>query len=119
MSCVVYKTAAGSLFGLVHGDAMGKPVEFRSYEEIVAVFGAGGPSRLPQPALVTDDTQMALAVAWALHDVPDADPQRLTAALVGRFVAWLYPLRMLIARPPATVPSSPDASRAPIARPGR
>jgi len=95
---VVIQTAAGSLFGLAYGDAMGRPVEFRGYDEIVAVFGPGGPTSLPEPALVTDDTQMALAVAWALRDVPDPDPQRLAAALTQRFVAWLY---------------SPDNNRAP------
>lgn len=91
-------TAAGSLFGLAYGDALGRPVEFRRYREIVAVFGPGGPTMLPEPALVTDDTQMALAVAWALRDVPTPDPAGLAAALTQRFVTWLY---------------SPDNNRAP------
>jgi ADP-ribosylglycohydrolase len=98
MGALVSKTASGSLFGLAYGDALGRPVEFRGYREIVAAFGAGGPTELPEPALVTDDTQMALAVAWALLDVPDADPSRLAAALTRRFVTWLY---------------SPDNNRAP------
>jgi ADP-ribosylglycohydrolase len=92
------QTAAGSLFGLAYGDAMGRPTEFRGYDEIVAVFGAGGPTSLPDPALVTDDTQMALAVAWALHETPEADPHRLASALTRRFIAWLH---------------SPDNNRAP------
>ena len=91
-------SAAGSLFGLAYGDALGRPVEFRGYHEIVAVFGSRGPTVLPEPALVTDDTQMALAVAWALRDTPGPDPARLAAALTQRFVAWLY---------------SPDNNRAP------
>jgi ADP-ribosylglycohydrolase len=91
-------TAAGSLFGLAFGDALGKPVEFRRYQEIVAVFGPGGPTELPDPALVTDDTQMALAVGWALHDATTIEPEPLAAELTTRFVAWL---------------GSPDNNRAP------
>jgi ADP-ribosylglycohydrolase len=41
---------------------------------------------------------MALKVAWALHEVTDADPRRLASALAHRFVAWLV---------------SPDNNRAP------
>lgn len=95
---LVTQTAAGSLFGLAYGDAMGKPTEFKPYKAIVKTFGPGGPRTLPQPALVTDDTQMALAVAWALRDNPDPDPQSLAASMVERFVAWLH---------------SPDNNRAP------
>jgi ADP-ribosylglycohydrolase len=56
-----------SLFGLAFGDALGKPTEFRSYDDIVATFGPRGPRDLPPGALVTDDTQMGLAVANALE----------------------------------------------------
>jgi ADP-ribosylglycohydrolase len=55
------------LFGLAYGDSLGKPTEFLTYEEIVAVHGPRGPRVLAgQPALVTDDTQMMLAVGEAL-----------------------------------------------------
>jgi ADP-ribosylglycohydrolase len=81
---------AGSLFGLAYGDAMGAPTEFRTVAEITARYGPAGPRDLPGSgiALVTDDTQMALAVADALT-VPEA----LTAAsfeppLRGRFLQW-------------------------------
>jgi ADP-ribosylglycohydrolase len=61
--------ASGSLFGLAYGDALGRPTEFLSVPQIVQRYGPDGPRDLPgDPALVTDDTQMALAVAWALHD---------------------------------------------------
>ncbi len=61
------RNAAGSLFGLAYGDALGKPTEFSDYPTIVAAYGAGGPRELVgEPALVTDDTQMALAVGESL-----------------------------------------------------
>jgi ADP-ribosylglycohydrolase len=65
-----YDLVAGSLYGLAYGDALGKPTEFLSFDEITARYGAGGPRDLPPDphgvARVTDDTQMALAVADAL-----------------------------------------------------
>jgi ADP-ribosylglycohydrolase len=95
------RTASGCLFGMALGDALAAPTEFiRSVEEIEAKWGPGGPAR-PEgnPALVTDDTQMALAVGEAL-----AQAERpYTSATVEKplrdaFVAWMV---------------SPDNTRAP------
>lgn len=92
-------TASGSLFGLAYGDALGKPTEFLTVAQIRARYGEAGPRELVGwPALVTDDTQMALAVGWALRDAPRADPQILTTRLRERFLSWA---------------SSPDNNRAP------
>jgi ADP-ribosylglycohydrolase len=84
----------GSLYGLAYGDALGKPTEFLSVAEIEARFGPGGPRDLPglRYALVTDDTQMALAVADGLLVAMEKGP--LTAATFeppvrGRFLRWL------------------------------
>ncbi|MFK3980121.1 ADP-ribosylglycohydrolase family protein [Micromonospora sp. NPDC050397] len=91
--------ASGSLFGLAYGDAFGKPTEFMTVAEIETRYGPGGPRDLPgNPALVTDDTQMALAVGWALHDAPDATPEALEPLLRARFLDWA---------------ASPDNNRAP------
>jgi ADP-ribosylglycohydrolase len=104
------KTATGSLYGLAYGDALGRPTEFMGYDQIVARHGQGGPTDLPEPPLVTDDTQMALAVARALRAVnmpgqagvdtptPAATLDALTERLTGEFVTWLH---------------SPDNNRAP------
>ncbi|NUP46221.1 MAG: ADP-ribosylglycohydrolase family protein [Catenulispora sp.] len=86
-------SATGSLFGLAYGDSMGKPTEFRRFEEIVREYGPAGPSDLPEGALVTDDTQMALAVAEALLEQPagrDPEPEPLIASLTKHFVAWAH-----------------------------
>ncbi|WBB77139.1 ADP-ribosylglycohydrolase family protein [Micromonospora sp. WMMD1128] len=83
------RRAAGSLFGLAYGDALGKPTEFLTVSEIVRRYGPAGPRELVgDPALVTDDTQMALAVAWALHDAPAYTPEAVEPLLRQRFVDW-------------------------------
>ncbi|MFF0466297.1 ADP-ribosylglycohydrolase family protein [Micromonospora zamorensis] len=91
--------ASGSLFGLAFGDALGKPTEFLTVAEIQHRYGPTGPRELSgEPALVTDDTQMALAVAWALHEAPSLTPEAVEPLLRQRFLAWAV---------------SPDNNRAP------
>ncbi|MFG3581792.1 ADP-ribosylglycohydrolase family protein [Micromonospora chersina] len=93
------RRAAGSLFGLAYGDALGKPTEFLTVTEIVRRYGPAGPRELTgDPALVTDDTQMALAVAWALHDAPAFTAEAVEPLLRRRFLDWAI---------------SPDNNRAP------
>ncbi|MEU5945487.1 ADP-ribosylglycohydrolase family protein [Micromonospora sp. NPDC047465] len=83
------RRAAGSLFGLAYGDALGKPTEFLTVAEIVRRYGPAGPRELAgHPALVTDDTQMALAVGWALHDAPALTPEAVEPLLRQRFLDW-------------------------------
>ncbi|MFJ8577428.1 ADP-ribosylglycohydrolase family protein [Micromonospora sp. NPDC093277] len=93
------RRASGSFFGLAYGDALGKPTEFLTVAEIVRRYGPAGPRELTgDPALVTDDTQMALAVAWALHDAPAYAPEAVEPLLRRRFLDWAV---------------SPDNNRAP------
>lgn len=82
---------AGSLYGLAFGDALGRPTEFLTIDEIDEEFGPAGPNDLlDDPTLVTDDTQMALAVAWALHGVDRYTADVLEPRLRERFVAWAH-----------------------------
>lgn len=93
------RRAAGSLFGLAYGDALGAPTEFLTVAQIEERYGGGGPRELVgDPAPVTDDTQMALAVAWALHEADGPTPQLLEPLLRKRFIDWSL---------------SPDNNRAP------
>jgi ADP-ribosylglycohydrolase len=79
----------GSLYGLAYGDALGKPTEFMSMSEIIAAYGPSGPVSLEgKPALVTDDTQMALAVAWSLCEAQSLTPAGVEPGLRARFLAW-------------------------------
>ena len=94
---------AGSLFGLAYGDALGKDTEFIPVAEIQRRYGPDGPSELPEPALVTDDTQMALAVGEGLVEVlgdtqHPLTPDALAPVWSRRFVEWAH---------------SPDNNRAP------
>jgi ADP-ribosylglycohydrolase len=80
---------------LAYGDALGAPTEFMTVAEIEQRYGAGGPRDLDgDPALVTDDTQMTLAVARALVGGRDG----LAESLRDHFVRWW---------------ESPDNNRAP------
>jgi ADP-ribosylglycohydrolase len=74
---------------LAYGDSLGKPTEFQEYAQIVARYGPEGPRRLEgEPALVTDDTQMALAVGEALLEVRTVTPATLEPVLRRRFLEW-------------------------------
>jgi ADP-ribosylglycohydrolase len=84
------RAASGSLFGLAYGDSLGRPTEFLDYGSIVATYGVAGPRELTgDPARVTDDTQMALAVGEALLEAPTLTPEALEPVLRRNFVAWL------------------------------
>ncbi|MEU9186568.1 ADP-ribosylglycohydrolase family protein [Streptomyces sp. NPDC048484] len=104
--------AAGSLFGLAIGDAMGYPTEFLNMAQIAAKFGSWREMGLPLSegdiVRVTDDTQMALAVGEALVEAGAGEPgtrgrtrgagptaaaltpATVEAALRKHFVAWLH-----------------------------
>jgi ADP-ribosylglycohydrolase len=78
------------MFGLAFGDALGGPTEFLTVAQIEGRYGLGGPRELEgDPVLVTDDTQMTLAVASALHEMPNPDSQALSESLRQAFVEWL------------------------------
>jgi ADP-ribosylglycohydrolase len=84
------RRCAGTLFGLAFGDALGAATEFLDVERILARFPPDGPRDLTgDPARVTDDTQMALAVGEALLAVTAPyTPSLLEPALRKTFVQW-------------------------------
>lgn len=91
--------ASGCLFGLAYGDALGKPTEFMTIEQIDQRYGPTGPRELVgDPALVTDDTQMTLAVGRAVLEACDPTPDVLEPLLRRAFLDWA---------------ASPDNNRAP------
>ncbi|GHE82033.1 hypothetical protein GCM10017786_10890 [Amycolatopsis deserti] len=90
--------ATGSLLGLALGDALGAPTEFQQVPSILATHGPWREMDLLAPvAWITDDTQMALAVARAAVQ-GELEPERFEPPLRAAFVAWLR---------------SPDNNRAP------
>jgi len=81
---------AGALFGLAIGDALGAEIEFLTLDTIRYRHPPNGPLEPPgDPARVTDDTQLALAVAEALIAAPKPlAPSSLADALCTAFKAW-------------------------------
>ena len=82
--------ARGALLGLACGDALGRPVEFRSPAQRADDHGTlremvgGGTHRQPA-GTVTDDTDLMLRLAESLVDRGGFDPEDVGE----RFVAWL------------------------------
>lgn len=86
----IENNAKGCLLGLACGDALGRPVEFKSAERIASQHGTVtemlGHGTHGQPAgTITDDTEMALCIAESLVDRRGFDP----ADVAERFVDWL------------------------------
>jgi ADP-ribosylglycohydrolase len=79
--------ASGCLFGLALGDSLGGQTEFLTIDAIVSRFPPDGP--LEPTGLVTDDTQMALAVGEALLDLAGSyAPGSVEQSLRKTFVNW-------------------------------
>ncbi|MCM1976142.1 ADP-ribosylglycohydrolase family protein [Streptomyces sp. G1] len=92
MTARTHKLAAtGSLIGLALGDAMGFPTEFNDVPSILAKSGPWREMDLPERAIVSDDTQMTLAVGKGLRTAMDRGvlaPKRLERPLREEFVDW-------------------------------
>lgn len=84
------RRSSGCLFGLAFGDALGAVTEFLYVDEILHRFPPHGPQEpMGNPARVTDDTQMTLAVGEAL--VKSAQPfsaESLESSLRQAFGEW-------------------------------
>jgi ADP-ribosylglycohydrolase len=88
------QSASGCLFGLAYGDALGAPTEFLTIRQIHRRFGEDGPRDLHgTPALVTDDTQMTIAVAEGLLSAlehPPFTPDLVLWRWRRHFIDWLH-----------------------------
>ncbi|WP_226486410.1 ADP-ribosylglycohydrolase family protein [Streptomyces parvulus] len=85
------RAATGALMGLALGDALGFPTEFSDVPAILAKCGPWREMRLPDPALVTDDTQMTLALGKGLRTAMDRGvltPWGMAEPVRREFIAW-------------------------------
>ncbi|MER6773462.1 ADP-ribosylglycohydrolase family protein [Streptomyces bacillaris] len=95
------QAATGSLTGLALGDALGFPTEFNDVPSILAKCGPWRGMELPTPAIVTDDTQMTIALGRSIRTAMDSGlltPERMVDPVRREFIAWYH---------------SPDNNRAP------
>lgn len=81
---------AGAMYGLALGDALGRDTEFMKLPAIRKRYGAHGYMPLPHPALFTDDTQMSLAVSYALESARSLTPRELVRTLTNEFIHWKH-----------------------------
>ncbi|WP_411106294.1 ADP-ribosylglycohydrolase family protein [Streptomyces sp. cmx-4-9] len=87
------RAATGALVGLALGDALGFPTEFNDVPSILAKTGPWREMALPRPAVVTDDTQMTLALARGIRTAAghgSVTPARLAGPVREEFVAWYH-----------------------------
>ncbi len=93
----------GCLLGGAIGDALGAPVEFRRYEQIIMEYGEGGVTTLIAPkgekeALITDDTQMTMfTIEGILRSITRArrknipcDKNDITHTMFRAYLRWIY-----------------------------
>ncbi|MEW2634076.1 ADP-ribosylglycohydrolase family protein [Streptomyces sp. NPDC048389] len=98
---ITKQAATGALTGLALGDAFGFPTEFNDVPAILAKCGPWREMELPTPAIVTDDTQMTLALARGIRTAMSRGllvGSRLVRPVREEFVDWYH---------------SPDNNRAP------
>ncbi|MFJ9639788.1 ADP-ribosylglycohydrolase family protein [Streptomyces sp. NPDC101178] len=87
------QAATGSLTGLALGDALGFPTEFNDVPSILAKCGPWRHMGLPTPAIVTDDTQMTIALGRGIRTAMDSGlltPERLVEPVRREFIAWYH-----------------------------
>ncbi|MBC9715281.1 ADP-ribosylglycohydrolase family protein [Streptomyces sp. TRM66268-LWL] len=93
MNHPVKQAATGSLIGLALGDALGFPTEFKDVPSILSAYGPWRSLDLPEPAIVTDDTQMTLALGRGLRAAMGRGvlgPKRMEHAVRPEFVEWYH-----------------------------
>ncbi|MDQ1253346.1 MAG: hypothetical protein QG646_2513 [Euryarchaeota archaeon] len=85
----IEKKLRGYLFGTACGDALGRPVEHLTLEQIKEKFGGKGILEVPPDSLWTDDTQLMLVIARGLLQGAELEPPKLMDFIAKELVLWL------------------------------
>lgn len=78
------------LTGVAIGDGWGYPNENKSYKKLLIFCGWGPNVAVPQRLIVSDDTQLSLALAYALDGAAGQTPQVIQQWIIHNFLAWLH-----------------------------
>jgi ADP-ribosylglycohydrolase len=84
----------GVMFGLAYGDALGRPTEFLKTSALAKLgnpFQARVGINNQRQGIVTDDTQMSIAIGAAAAELTKAaaaNPEALTTSFVNHLIAW-------------------------------
>ena len=85
----IEKKLRGYLFGTACADALGRPVEHLTLEQIKKEYGESGILELPPDAPWTDDTQLMLVLARGLLRGAEREIPELMEDIAQELVIWL------------------------------
>jgi ADP-ribosylglycohydrolase len=85
----IEKKLRGYLFGTACADALGRPVEHLTLEQIKKKYGEKGILELPPNSPWTDDTQLLLVLARALLRGAELELPELMSNIAEELVLWL------------------------------
>ncbi len=85
----IEKKLRGYLFGTACGDALGRPVEHLTLEQIKEKYGENGILEVPPDSLWTDDTQLMLVIARGLLRGAELEIPGLMDKIADELVHWL------------------------------
>lgn len=85
----IKKKLRGYLFGIACADALGRPVEHLTLEQIKEKFGEQGILELPPESPWTDDTQLMLVLARGLLHGAELELPGLMDKIADELILWL------------------------------
>jgi ADP-ribosylglycohydrolase len=85
----IEKKLCGYLFGTACGDALGRPVEHLTHEQIKQKYGEKGILEIPSNSPWTDDTQLMLVLARGLLRGAELEIPELMDKIAEELVLWL------------------------------
>ncbi|WP_048137305.1 ADP-ribosylglycohydrolase family protein [Methanosarcina horonobensis] len=85
----IEKKLRGYLFGTACADALGRPVELLTLEQIKEKYGEQGILEVPSDAFWTDDTQLMLVLARGLLRGAELELPELMDNIAEELVLWL------------------------------